>query len=80
MDIVDYFKDLLELIPDYRKIVLLKFLIKGHNDLLTECGFLKDDINVLCKDFKNIIIEQNEEYLAYIKDQEESIFEKLLNK
>ena len=41
----NYFKVLFESIPDYRKIVLLMFLIKNDNDLLTECGFLKDDIN-----------------------------------
>ena len=28
------------------------FLIKNDNDLLTECGFLKYDINRLSKDFK----------------------------
>ena len=54
------------------------FLIKNDNDLLTKCGFLKDDINHLRKEYKNILIEQNEEHLAYIKDQEESIIEKLL--
>ena len=32
------FIDLFELIPDYRKIVLLMFLIKNDNDLLTEFG------------------------------------------
>ena len=46
------FKDLFESIPDYRKIVLLMFLIKNDNDLLAECGFLKDDINRLNKEFK----------------------------
>ena len=80
MNNVNYFKDLFEIIDDYRKIVLLIFLIKNDNDLLTECGFLKDDINRLNKEFKNILIEQNEEYLDYIKNEEESIVERFLNK
>ena len=80
MNNVNYFKDLLESIDDYRKIVLLIFLIKDVNDLLRECGFLKDDITRLNKEFKNILIEQNEEYLDYIKNEEESIVERFLNK
>ena len=31
-------------------------------------------------EFKNILLEQNEEYLDYIKNEEESILEKFLNK
>ena len=41
---------------------------------------LKDDFDVLCKESKNLIIEQNEEYLAYKKCQRESIIEKSSNK
>ena len=52
------------------------FLIKNVNDLLRECGFLKDVINHLRNEYKNLLLEQNEEYLAYMKDQEESISEK----
>ena len=44
--------------------------------MLTKYGFLKDDINFSCNDVKNIIIEQNEEYLIYMKNEEESIIEK----
>ena len=32
---------MIESIPDYRKKVLLLFLIKNVVDLLNECGFLK---------------------------------------
>ena len=56
------------------------FSIKKDNDFSTECGFLKSDINRLCTEYKNILIEQNEEYLNYIKNQEESIIEKILKK
>ena len=52
MDNVKNFKDLFELIPDYRKIVSLTFLIQNDNDLLTECGLLKNDIYRLCLEFK----------------------------
>ena len=62
MDNINYFKDLFESIPDYRKIVLLIFLIKSDEDLLKECGFLMSDINRLIKEYKNILMEQNEEY------------------
>ena len=80
MNNVNYFKDLLESIPDYKKIVLLMFVVKNDDNLLYECGFLKGDINFLYKEFKNILIEINEDDLDYVKNQEESILEKFLNK
>ena len=61
MNIVNYFTDLFESIPDYRKIVLLMFLIENDFNFLYECGFLKGDINFLYKEFKNIFLELNEE-------------------
>ena len=80
MNNVNYFKDLFESIPDYRKIVLLIFLIQNDKHLLKEIGFSKKDINLLNLEFKNIIIEEFEEYLSYIKNEEESLLEKFLNK
>ena len=68
-----------ESILDYRNLVLLMFLIKNVN-LLYECGFLKGDINFLHKEGKIILLELNEEYLDHIKNQEEAIIEKVLNK
>ena len=56
------------------------FLIKNYYDLLKECGFLKSDISRLCLEFKNILIEQNEEYLDYIKIEEEPSIERIFNK
>ena len=79
-DNVDYFKDPFKSIPDYKKIVLLIFLIKNDINFLYECGFLKGDINFLYKEFKNILLELNGEYLDHIKNQEESKFEMFLNK
>ena len=66
--------------PDSRKIVLLIFLIKNDSDLLIEYGFLKNDINRLSLEIKNILIELNEEYFDYIKNEEESIIERIPNK
>ena len=80
MDNSNYFKDLFESIPDYRKIVLLIFLIQNDKNLLKEIGFSKNNINLLNLEFKNILIDEFEDYLDYIKNEEESILEKFLNK
>ena len=80
MNNTSYFKDLFESIPDYRKIVFLLFLIKNDKDFLHEVGFSERDINRLNLEFKNILIDQHEKYLDYIKYEEESIIERFLNK
>ena len=51
---MNYFKDMFESIPDYRKIVLLIFLIQNDKNLLKEIGFSKAVINNLNLEFKNI--------------------------
>ena len=71
IDNVYYLKDLFESILDYRKTVLLIYLIEGDKDLLREIGFSARDINCLNLEFKNILIEQHEEYLDYITSEEE---------
>ena len=76
----NYFKDIFESIHDYRKIVLLIFLIQNDKNLLKEIGFSKNIINLLNLEFKNILLEEFENYLDYIKNEEESILEKFLNK
>ena len=80
MNNTNYFKDIFESIEDYRKIVLLIFLIQNDKNFLHEVGFSESDINFLYKEFKNVLLEMNEEYLDHIKNQEESIIEKILNK
>ena len=75
-----YFKDLFKSIHDYRKIVLLIYLIQNDKNLLQERGFNEADINRLNIEFKNILFEQFEDYLDDIKNQEESLLEKFLNK
>ena len=80
MNYENYFKDNFESIPDYRKIVLLVFLIQNDKNLLKEIEFSKNDINLISLEFKNILLEGYEEYLDYIKNEEESVIEKILNK
>ena len=80
MDNINYSTEIFESIPYYEKIVLLMFLIKDHVNFLYECGFLKGDFNFLYKEFRNILLKLNEEYLDHIKNQEESIIERILNK
>ena len=46
----------------------------------TNWKFLKNDIDRLYKVFTNILMEQNEEYLVYIKIEEECIIENILYK
>ena len=75
-----FFKDSVESIPECRKIVIVLFLFKNDVDFLEEYGFLKNDINSLNKKFKITIMEENEEYLSCIKNEEESIIERILNK
>ena len=67
MDQINSFKDMFKSIPDYRTIVLLKFLIQNDKDLSKECGFLKNDVHRSSLEFGNFLSEQNEEYLDSIK-------------
>ena len=80
MDNVNYFKDLFESIPAYRKIVLLKLLFKNDKVLLREIGFNEREINRLNLEFKIIIIERHDEFLNYVKNEEASIVERFLKK
>ena len=79
MNYENYFKDIFESIPDYRKIVFLVFLIQNDKNLLKEIGFSKNDINQLSIVFKNILLEEFENYLSYIKNEEDSVLEKFSN-
>ena len=77
---INYFKDIFESLSDYRKIVLLIFLIQNGKNLLEEIGLSKNDINLLSLEFKNVLLAEFENFLDHIKDQEESILEKFLIK
>ena len=63
MDYVNYFRHLIESLTDYSKIVLIMISVKNELDLLIECGFLKNDVNRLCIDFKKTLIDQKEDIL-----------------
>ena len=76
----NYFKDIFESMSNYRKIVLLIFLIQNDKNLLREIGFSQHNINLLNLEFKNILLEEFDNYLDYIKNEEESILENFLNK
>ena len=80
MNYANYFRDLFESIEGYRKLVLLKFLIQKDKNLLKEIGYSKNDINRLSFEFKNILIEQHEEYMDLFKDEEKSKNENFLDK
>ena len=62
MNNVNYFTDMFESITDFKKTVLLLFIIKNDVNFLYECGFSKDHINFLYEEFKTILIEMNENY------------------
>ena len=80
MDNENYFKDIFESIHDYKKIVFLIFLIQNDKNLLKETGFSKNDFNQLSIEFKNILLEDFEEYLSYLKNDKESIIQRILHK
>ena len=80
MNCENYFEDTFESFSDYRKIVLIMFLVQNNENFLREVSFSERFINQLNLEFKNILIEQPEEYLDYITNEEKSVFEKLLNK
>ena len=80
MENENYFQEIFESIHEYKKIVLLIFLIQIDKNFLKEIGFSKNDINLLNLEFKSILIEGHEDYLSYIKNEEESILERILDK
>ena len=80
MHTIKYFTELFESVEEYKKIVLLTFLIKIDKDLLREIPFSEYDISSLYLECKSFLIEQHEEYLDYVKNEEESIVERFLNR
>ena len=58
---------------------MLIFLIENDKKLLNEIGYVKNNNNRLSIEFKNNLLELNEDNLDHIKNQEEAIIEKNLN-
>ena len=79
MNYDNYCKDMFESIPDYGNIVLLLFLLQNDKKLLGEIGFSEHDFIRLNLKCKHILIEHHEEYLDYVKNEQESVIERYLN-
>ena len=78
MEDINYFKDMLESIPNYRKIILLTFIIKRDDVMLKEFGLSDDFIEKLYNECKQIIISDMDQYYSHIKNLEQSIIENIL--
>ena len=78
MEDINYFKDMLESIPNYRKIILLCFIIKRDDVMLKEFGLSDNFIKKLYNDCKQIMISDMDQYFSHIKNLEQSIIEKVL--
>ena len=48
--------------------------------MLHECGYVKRDIDRLCLESENTLLDHNEEYLDHIINQEEANIERVLGK
>ena len=80
MEDINYFKDMLESIPNYRKIILLGFIIKRDDLMLKEFGLSDDFIKKLYDDCKQIMNSDMDQYFSHLKNLEESMIEKILIK
>ena len=75
MDDINYFKDMVNSIPYYRKIILLCFIIKRDEGILREFGLSDDFIEKLYNDCKQIMDSDMNEYFSHIRNLEESVLE-----
>ena len=80
MNYENYFKDMFESIPDYTERVLLKLSIKNDEDSIKECGLFRSHITRLNKEYKYILMEQIEKNFDHIKNQEDTVKERFLDK
>ena len=78
MEDINYFKDMLESIPNYRKNILLCFIIKRDDVMLKEFGLSDNFIKKLYNACKQIMISDMDQYYSHVKNLEESIIEKIL--
>ena len=67
MEEINYFKDMLNSIPYYRKIILLCFIIKKDNSILREFGLTDGFIEKLYNDCEKILENDINEYFSHIK-------------
>ena len=73
-----YFEELLISIKDYKKLILLIFLIQNDKNFLREIGFSENHIDRLNNIFKDILLKEYNKFLSFIKNEEESIIESIL--
>ena len=55
-------------------------MMENDKVLLREIGFSEKDNKSANLEFRNLVVEQHEEYLDHVKNVEESIIQKVLNK
>ena len=77
MEDINYFKDMFNSLPYYRKIIFLCFIIKQDYDMLKEFGLSDSFIEKLYNDCKQIMESDMDQNLRHIKNLEESILEKI---
>ena len=77
MEDINYFKDMLNSIPYYRKIIYLCFIIKRDDTMLKEFGLSDEFIDKLYNDCKQTMTSDMDHYFSHIKSLEESILEKI---
>ena len=77
MEDIIYFKDMLNSIPNYRKIILLCFIIKREHTMLKEFGLSDDFIEKLYNGCKQIMESEMDQNFSHIKNLEESILENI---
>ena len=77
MEDINYFKDMLNSLPYYRKIIFLCFIFKRDDTMLKEFGLSDDFIGKLYNDCKQIMENDIDQYFSHIKNLEESILENI---
>ena len=77
MEDINYFKDMLNSVPYYRKIILLCFIIKRDDWMLREFGLSDEFIEKLYNDCKQIMESDMDQHFSHIKNLEESILESI---
>ena len=73
MEDINYFKDMPNSTPYYKKVILLCFIFKRDDTLLREFGLTDDFIEKLYTDCKEVFESDMDQYFSHIKNLEESI-------
>ena len=79
MDLINHLKGLFESIQDYKMKVLLVFIFKKDDALIKEYDFFKKMVYNVFMMSSRKMNEQKENYLHYLKFDEDSLIEKVCN-